>query len=114
MHQELEGLPRKLHELWFHSRVHQKPATPEMPTHQGQTVCEGGLSFAIPQGRHWGPHTAISRDSRVGSGGAPSHEMLPRFSLEPTQRMVVKAELTAAGVLKARGRRLSAAAQTPA
>src|ERR671936_99464 len=51
MEQELEGLPGKLYELWLSRRVHELPGTPEMPTHQGQTIREGWLSFVLPR-RH--------------------------------------------------------------
>src|SRR5262245_44397818 len=38
MDQEIESLARKLHDICLGSRVHQIASTPQMLTHQGQTV----------------------------------------------------------------------------
>jgi hypothetical protein len=48
MDQEVKCFQRKLHRLCLRPRVHQIPGTPQMLTHQGQTIREGRLRFAIP------------------------------------------------------------------
>src|SRR5918999_1294538 len=61
MEQELEGFPWKLYELWLSRRAHEIPGTPEMPTHQGQTICESGLSFLIPRRHRYRELTALAQ-----------------------------------------------------
>jgi hypothetical protein len=52
MDEEIQRLSRKLHELCLRSRVHPIPGTPQMLTHQGQTVRERWFPLVVP-GRHW-------------------------------------------------------------
>jgi hypothetical protein len=48
MDQEIESLPRKLHDLCLGSRVHHIPGPPQMPAYQGQTVRERRFILVVP------------------------------------------------------------------